>query len=60
MNLTTTSSFGEKELSALNARADVLAMRDASAWDEAIDWGAPDYIESCPVEWRLATAAEFD
>jgi hypothetical protein len=56
----TTSSFGEKELSALNAKADVLAMRDANVWDEAVDWGLPDYHESCPLEWRLATAPEFD
>jgi hypothetical protein len=60
MNLTTNSSFGEKELSALNARADALATMDANAWDEAIDWGAPDYRNSCPSEWRLATAPEFD
>jgi len=38
----------------------VLAMRDANAWDEAVDWGIPDYEESCPLEWRLATAPEFD
>ena len=48
MNLSTISSFGEKELSALNAKADVLAMRDANAWDEAVDWGVPDYNESFP------------
>jgi hypothetical protein len=60
VNLTTISNFGEKELSALNAKADVLAMRDANAWDEAVDWGVPDYNESCPLEWRLATAPEFD
>ena len=35
-------------------------MRDANVWDEAVDWGVPDYHESCPLEWRLATAPEFD
>ena len=41
MGQSTAIKFGEKELSALNARADVLAQRDASAWEEALDWGVP-------------------
>ena len=60
MQLTTISNIGEKELSELNARADVLAVMDANAWDEAIDWGVPDYSSTCPLEWRLASAPEFD
>ena len=57
---TTTSSIGEQELSALNARADILAAMDANAWDEAIDWGVPDYRSSCPLGWRLAVSPDFD
>ena len=58
MNLPTTSVFLEEKLSALNAQADARAIEDASDWDEAIDWGVPDY--ECPVEWRIATTPEFD
>ena len=60
MRLTTMSSFAEEELSALNARADAVSIRDASAWDEAVDWGVPDYSTLCPAEWRVTTAPEFD
>ena len=52
--------FGEKELSALNAKADVLSKRDAIEWEEAIDWGAPDCSTLCASEWRTATAPDFD
>ena len=58
MNLTPTSVFWEEKLSALNAQADARAIEDASDWDEAIDWGVPDY--QCPAEWRLTTTPEFD
>ena len=45
MNVTTTTtrSFGERELSALNARVDALSLRDADEWDEAVDWGVLTY-----------------
>ena len=43
MDLTTTSGFAEEKLSALNARADARAIEHANDWDEAIDWGVPDY-----------------
>jgi len=33
--------FWEDLLSALNAKVEALSLRDASAWDEAIDWGVP-------------------
>jgi len=56
----TAIQFGEKELSALNARADALAKRDASAWEEAIDWGIPDCGTLRASEWRMATAPDFD
>lgn len=42
------SDSREIQLSALNAKAEALSMRDASAWDEAIDWGVPDYSTLCP------------
>jgi len=58
MELTTSSGFAEQKLSALNARADARAIEDASNWDEAIDWGVPEY--ECPSEWRLTAAPEFD
>jgi hypothetical protein len=60
MGQSTVIKFGEKELSALNARADVLSKRDASAWEEAVDWGIPDCSTLCASEWRMATAPDFD
>ena len=57
---TTTRSFGERELSALNARVDALSLRDADEWDEAVDWGVPDVAKTCPLEWRISSAPEFD
>ena len=59
----TTSDFKERKLLELNAKAEAMSMRDASDWEEAIDWGAPDYRTVCPVsplEWRALTAPEFD
>jgi hypothetical protein len=58
MNQTATRGFAEEKLAALNARADALAMAHANDWDEAIDWGVPDY--ACPSDWRLTTAPELD
>jgi len=52
--------IGEKELWALDARADALSMRDASDWEEAIDWGVPDCGTLSAYEWRIATAPDFD
>ena len=60
MDLSTAVNFGEKELSALNAKADALSKRDASAWDEAVDWGVPDCSTLCPSEWRMTMAPDFD
>ena len=60
MSQSTAIKFGEKELSALNARADALSKRDASAWEEAVEWGVPDCSTLCASEWRLATAPDFD
>ena len=60
MNVQTTRTFGERELSALNARVDALSMRDADMWDEAIDWGVTDVATTCPLEWRITSAPEFD
>lgn len=53
-------NFGEKELSALNARADALSLRDATDWEEAVDWGVPDCAHLHPGEWRMLAAPEFD
>ncbi len=58
MNPMATSGFAEEKLSALNAKADARAIEDASDWDEAIDWGVPDY--QCPSEWRVTAAPELD
>lgn len=60
MGQSTAIKFGEKELSALNARADARSKRDASAWEESVDWGVPDYSTLCASEWRMAMAADFD
>jgi hypothetical protein len=60
MHLAYVSNFGEQELAALNAKADARSLRDASAWDEAVDWGAQDYGTLCPLDGRMATAPEFD
>jgi len=56
----TAIQFGEKELSAVNARADALSKRDASAWEEAVEWVVPDCGTLCAAEWRMATAPDFD
>ena len=58
MDQSTAGKFGEKELSALNAKADALSMRDASAWEEAVDWGVPDCGTLCPSEWRRTMALD--
>lgn len=60
MSPTTTDDREEKQLSALNAKAEAMSMMDESAWEEAIDWGAPDYSTLCPSEWRLIAAPDFD
>jgi hypothetical protein len=60
MGLTCTNDYQEKQLSALNAKAEALSMRDASDWEEAIDWGVPDFATLCPADWRAATAPDFD
>jgi hypothetical protein len=60
MGQSTANKFGEKELSALNARADVLLQRNANDWEEAVDWGVPDCSNLCASEWRMATSPEFD
>ena len=58
MGLATDVKFGEKELSALNAKADALSKRDADAWEEAVDWGTPDCSTLCPSEWRISTGPD--
>jgi len=55
MGQSTPIKFGEKELSALNARADAVSKRDASAWEEAVDWDVSEIAALCaPLsgEWR--------
>ena len=60
MGQSTAIKFGEKELSVLNAKAEVLSKRDASEWEEAVDWGVPDCSTLCSSEWRSATSPDFD
>ena len=60
MGQSTAIKFGEKELSALNARADARSQRDANDWEEAVDWGVPDCSTLCASEWRMATVPDFD
>ena len=60
MDRSTAVNFGERELSALNAKADAMSTRDASAWEEAVDWGVPDCNTLCPSGWRTTTAPDFD
>lgn len=60
MGQSTPIKFGENELSALNAKADALAKRDAGDWEEAVDWGVPDCSTLCAFEWRMATLPDFD
>ena len=60
MNVTTTTrSFGERELSALNARVDALSMRDASV-GRGCRLGRDRRRRRCPLEWRISSAPEFD
>jgi hypothetical protein len=60
MRVATHRTFGERELSALNARVDALSLRDADDWDEAIDWGVPDVALNRPIDWRASSEPEFD
>jgi hypothetical protein len=60
MGLTSDRDLGERHLSALNAKAEALAIRDASEWEEAVDWGAPDCSTLCAPEWRALTEPDFD
>ena len=60
MDRSTAVKFGERDVSALNAKADAMSTRDASAWEEAVDWGVPDGNTLCPSEWRATTAPDFD
>jgi hypothetical protein len=63
-HLTSITESRERQLSALNAKAEALSMRDATAWDEAVDWGAPDFNlffnTLYPAELRSITAADAD
>lgn len=60
MGQSTAMKFGEKELSALNTRADWLSQRDANDWEEAIDWGAPDCSNLCASDRRMVTSPDFE
>jgi len=63
-HVTSTRESREKHLSALNAKAEALSMRDATAWDEAVDWGAPDFNmffnTLYPAELRSMAAPDSD
>jgi hypothetical protein len=60
MGQSTAIKFGEKDLSAANARADARSMRDASTWEESVDWGVFDGSILCASEWRMAAAPDSD
>ena len=60
MNRAHAVEIRENELAAINARADALSLRDASDWEEAIDWGVPDYGGLQPIEWRTMPSPELD
>lgn len=60
MGQATRITFEEDELSALNAKANALAKRDVGDWEEAVDWGVPDYTTLCALEWRVATSPDFE
>jgi len=60
MALTSNGDSRERHLSALNAKEEALSKRDASAWEEAIDWGIPDCSALGASEWRAMTEPDFD
>jgi hypothetical protein len=60
MALTSNGDSRERHLSALNAKEEALSIRDASAWEEAIDWGIPDCSALGASEWRAMTEPDFD
>jgi hypothetical protein len=60
MDLISNGALRERHLSALNAKAEASSMRDAGAWDEAVDWGSSDCGTLCASEWRAMTAPDFD
>ena len=60
MDMTRNSDLAERHLCALNAKAEALSTRDASAWEEAIDWGTADCSTLSASEWRAMTEPDFD
>ena len=60
MALTSNGDSRERHLSALNAKEEALSIRDASDWEEAIDWGIPDCSALGASEWRAMTEPDFD
>ena len=60
MDPTSTNDSRERHLSARNAKEEALSIRDASAWEEAIDWGTPDRSALCASEWRAMTEPDLD
>jgi len=60
MDLTSKGDSRERHLCTLNAKEEALSTRDASAWEEAIDWGTPDCSTLCASEWRAMTEPDFD
>jgi hypothetical protein len=60
MNLTIHGDSRERHLATLNAKAEALSIRDACAWEEAIDWGTPDCSTLCAAERRAMTEPDFD
>ena len=60
MELTSNGDSRERHLCVLNAKAEALSIRDASAWEEAIDWGTPDRSALCASEWRAMTEPDLD
>ncbi len=59
MHRATVVPFGEKELAALNERAEALSLRE-NAWEDAVDFGDPESAIWCQPEWRMSAPLHAD
>jgi hypothetical protein len=59
MGQSTAFKIGDGELSAHNAGAGALSKFDASAWEEAVDWGVADFRSLLAAEWWNGRIARF-
>ena len=60
MNRTHVNDFGESELAALNAGAEVSFVLDEEAWEDAVDESNVDCEMLCQSQWRSSVPSSTD